>query len=337
MKKVNIKALAQELNLSSSTVSKALRDSYEISAATKQRVLEMAARLQYTPNAYASSLRGKKSKNIAVIIPEVADSFFSLAINGIEAAVKAKGYHVLIYLTHESFAAESAIMKEFYSGRVDGVLMSVSRETTDGQHIRQLMAQDIPVVFFDRALEELPVAKVLTDDYHSGYTAARHLIQNGCRRIAFLGMSETLSISHHRRAGYQHALQEYGLAATRKNMISCTADPAVNYKLVKKLLQQATPPDGIVASMEKLTTTVYQVCQALQLRMPADVKLVCFSNLEIATILQPSLTTITQPAFEMGKTAAELLLRQLEKKPVRQAEAVVIPSELVIRDSTKKS
>ncbi|CAL1521532.1 LacI family DNA-binding transcriptional regulator [Chitinophaga sp. MM2321] len=337
MKKVNIKALAQELELSLSTVSKALRDSHEISRETKQRVQELAARLNYTPNAYASSLRGRKSKNIAVIIPEVADSFFSIAINGIEAAVKEKGYHVLIYLTHESFIREQAILKEFQSGRVDGVLISVSRETTTGEHINELIAREVPVVFFDRVLEEVAAAKIVTDDFESGYNATKHLIDNGSKRIAYLGISKSLSISNNRMEGYKKALKDHGLKSPGSDIILCTTDQDYNYKAVKKLLQQKKRPDGIVASVEKLTTTVYQVCQALALTIPQAVKVVCFSNLEIATILHPSLTTITQPAFEMGHAAAGVLLQLLEKKKgTPEKTRIVIPSALIVRGSSKQ-
>src|SRR5678816_792874 len=153
MKNINIKELARELKLSISTVSKALHDSHEISDETKRRVMEAAARLNYVPNPYASSLRGRRSKNIAVVIPEVADSFFSLAINGIESVAKEKGYHVLICLTHESFKNEKMILKEFQGGRVDGVLMSVSGETSQSDHINDLIANGAPLIFFDRVCD----------------------------------------------------------------------------------------------------------------------------------------------------------------------------------------
>ncbi|HVG13825.1 MAG TPA: LacI family DNA-binding transcriptional regulator, partial [Chitinophagaceae bacterium] len=160
MKNINIKELARELKLSVSTISKALHDSYEISEETKQHVLKSAARLNYVPNPYASSLRGRKSKTIGVVVPEVADSFFSLAINGIESVAKEKGYHVLICLTHESFENEKSVLKEFQGGRVDGVLLSVSRETAQGDHISSLMVNNVPVVFFDRVCEEVETAKI---------------------------------------------------------------------------------------------------------------------------------------------------------------------------------
>ncbi|WP_343306659.1 LacI family DNA-binding transcriptional regulator [Chitinophaga niabensis] len=335
MKNVTIRALAKELNLSVSTISKALRDSYEISEETKQRVLEVANRLSYTPNPYASSLRGKKSKNIAVVIPEIADSFFAIAINGIEAVVKEKGYHVLICLTHESFENEKAILREFGSGRVDGVLMSVSSETTSCEHICDLMDKEVPVVFFDRVLDEVDTDKIVTNDFESGYAATRHLIEKGCKKIAYLGISKSLAISNNRMEGYKKALADHQIPFEASDIVLCTNDPAYNTEIVKELLQRKKRPDGIVASVEKLTTTVYQACNELQLAIPRQLRIVCFSNLEIATILHPSLTTITQPAFEMGKSAATVLLKALDKKNNSQPKKqLVIPSTLIIRGSS---
>jgi LacI family transcriptional regulator len=337
MKNINIKELARELKLSVSTVSKALHDSYEISEETKRRVLETAARLNYVPNPYASSLRGRKSKNIAVVIPEVADSFFSLAINGIESVAKEKGYHVLICLTHERLENERAILKEFQGGRVDGVLMSVSRETSQSNHISDLMSGGLPLIFFDRVCEDIETAKITTNDFESGYKAAEHLVQQGCDNIAFLSISKSLSISNKRLEGYLQALKDYNVKSHKSNIVLCTNDAKQNFRLIKKLLQQKNKPNGLVASVEKLTTTVYMVCDMLKLKIPNDVKVVCFSNLETAAILDPSLTTITQPAFEMGRAAATVLFKALEKTNFDVAkENLVIPSTLMARRSTMK-
>jgi LacI family transcriptional regulator len=335
MRNINIKELARELKLSVSTVSKALHDSYEISDKTKQRVHKAAARLNYIPNPYASSLRGRKSKNIGVVIPEVADSFFSLAINGIESVAKENGYHVLICLTHESFENEKNILKEFQSGRVDGVLMSISGETAKSTHVNDLISGGIPVIFFDRVCDEVNTAKITTDDFESGYKATEHLVQQGCSRIAFLNISKCLSISNRRLEGYFHALEDHKLKADKKNIVLCSGNAKQNYELIKKLLQQKNRPDGIVASVEKLTTPLYNACASLQLKIPKDVKVVCFSNLETASILNPSLTTITQPAFEMGKMAASLLFKALSKSNFNlKKESMVIPSSLFMRQST---
>lgn len=332
MRQVTIKALARELRLSVSTISKALRDSHEISEATKRRVLELAARLDYTPNPYASSLRGRKSRNIAIVIPEVADSFFSLAINGITSVTKEKGYHSIICLTHEDYKDEQDILKAFHNGRVDGVLMSVSGTTESGTHIRGLMDQGVPVVLFDRVLPDVPAPRVVTDDAASARNATQLLLDRGCQRIAFLGLSPQLSISADRLAGYETALRANGYRPKAKDILSCGSDQWQNLLAIQKLLRRKDRPDGIVAAVEKLAPLVYQACDTLSLRIPDDVKLICFSSLEIAGILQPSLSTVTQPAFEMGARAAGLLMKLMAGKRVEME--VVVEAGLTERAST---
>ncbi|MFT2009095.1 LacI family DNA-binding transcriptional regulator [Pontibacter sp. 13R65] len=335
MEKINIKSLAEELNLSISTVSRALHDSYEISAETKKRVVELATRLNYVPNHHASSLRSKKSKMIAVVIPEVADSFFAQAINGIESVAQENGYHVLIYLTHESLQKEQAILKDFQCGRVDGVLMSISAETAGAVHIKELMAKGIPLVFFDRASDEVETARITTDDFKSSYTATQHLIESGCKKIALLSVSDSLSISNERMAGYKQALLDYKMPSSPADIVLCTHNEEQNLQHMVNLLQNSNRPNGIIASVEKLTTCVYLACHSLQLSIPNDVKVVSFSNLQSALLLNPSLTTITQPAFEMGRTAATLIFKSLKNKNFNlKGERVVIPSRLDIRSSS---
>ena len=335
MSNTTIKILAKELNLSVATVSKALRDSHEISSKTKQRVLAVAKKLNYVPNPYASSLRKRRSKTIAVVLPEVADSFFSLAIDGIESVAHDKGYHVLIYLTHESYTMEETILNEFKSGRVDGILISVSGETRRGDHIKEVMDADIPVVFFDRVCEDVEAAKVITDDFESGCKAAKHLAERGCKRIAYLSISANLSISNNRMNGYKKALKDCHIKTSAADIIQCSNDLESNYHLIKDMLKKKKRPDGIIASVEKLTTPVYLACKDLDLVIPHNVKMISFTNLQTALILDPPLTTITQPAFEMGQTAASILFKTLDKNNYNlKKETVVIPSVLTIRNST---
>lgn len=334
MDNITIKMLAKELNLSTAAISKALRDSHEISTPTKQRVQELASRLNYIPNAYAGSLRIRKSKTIAVVLPEVADSFFSQAINGIEAIAEERGYHVLIYLTHENFSREEAILKDFQSGRVDGVLMSLTAETASYKHINDLSSRNIPLVFFDRVCEEANTAKITTNDLESSYKATQHLVDCGCRNIALLSISDCLSISNKRKEGYEKALADNHVPQGPLN-IFCGNDPAKNVAALKNILQKKDRPDGVIASVEKLTTDVYLACKELGLSIPGDMKVVSFSNLSSASILNPSLTTVTQPAYEMGRTAAIILFKSLEKKNfVLHDECLTIPSELIVRGST---
>ncbi len=330
-----IRTLAKELNLAVSTVSKALTDSHEISAKTKQRVQELVRQKNYVPNAYASSLRKRKSRTIAVVLPEVADSFFSLSINGIEAAAQEQGYHVLIYLTHESYSKEQAILSNFQGGRVDGILLSITRETPNSLHIKETINKGIPVFFFDRVCDEIETVKVITDDYAISYKATRHLIEQGCKRIAFLSFSETLAIANLRLEGYKKALLDYKIKSYASDVKVCTNDSEQNQLLVRKLLQQKKIPDGILACVEKLTTPIYKACQEKKLSIPRDMKVICFSSLETAPILNPSLTTVTQPAFELGKTAATLLMKALDKPNfVLKEECITLPSTIIVRGST---
>jgi LacI family transcriptional regulator len=332
---VTIKKLAKELGLSISTVSKAISDSHEISAATKQRVIDLVEQLNYQPNPYASSLRTKNSKTIGVVLPEVADSFFAQAINGIESVAEEKGYHVLIYLSHESFEREEQILKDFESGRVDGVLISVAKETVRHKHITAILEKKIPLVFFDRVIEEVETTKVTTNDFESAWSATTHLIKKGCRQILFLSFSSTLSISGKRLEGYKKALLENKLKFTPGNIVAFNNDSKKDYLLLKKKLKQSEKGAGVIASVEKLALPVYQVCEDLQLRIPEDIQLISFSNLDSAAFLHPPLTTVTQPAFEMGKAAASLLVKALERKNFELTdEEIVIPSSLIMRKST---
>ncbi|QKJ30595.1 LacI family DNA-binding transcriptional regulator [Mucilaginibacter mali] len=335
MSGITIKLLAEKLNLSTATISKALGDSHEISDATKQRVLNLARELNYVPNAYAGSLRRNVSKTIAVLVPEVADSFFSLALNGIEEVALAKGYHTLIYLTHEKLEREQAILKALAGGRVDGAIMSVTAETNIYDHIQEFNRQ-LPVVFFDRVCEEIDTAKITTDDYQCGYNATQHLIEAGCRKIAILSIpNNNLSIICERIKGFKAALADNGLNAEDGDILYCPEEPGDSYNFIKEIMFSGNPPDGIVATVEKLTTDIYLVSQQLGINIPKQLKVVCFSNQASVNILTPSLTTITQPAFEMGKAAATVLLKSLRNNElIMKEESMVIPSILMARGSS---
>jgi len=334
MSEINIRQLAKELNLSIGTVSKALRNSHEISAQTKEKVFSLAKELNYVPNAYASSLRRKKSNTIGIVVPEIADSFFSHAIKGIESVAQGKGYHALVYLTEENFLREKSILKEFNSGRVDGVLMSISSETSSTTHIEELNDHNIPLVLFDRTADEITTTKITTDDFESSYKATQHLIKRGCKKIYYLSISKHLSINNKRILGFLKALSDFKIKGD-KNIIQCSNSSKENNLILQKIFQSDKRPDGIIASVEKLTTPVYIACKELQINIPREVKIISFSNSEAAPILNPSLTTITQPAFEMGKKAATILFKAIEKKNYRMPnENIIISSSLIIREST---
>ncbi len=333
---MNLKQLAKELNLSFSTVSKALRDSHEISISTKNRVLAKAKEVNFQVNPLASSFRKQKSKTIAVVIPEVVNDFFGPVINGIESIAQEKGYHVLIYLTHEDMQKEISITKLLQNGRVDGIMMSLAEQTTDTAHLEELKEKEIPLVFFDRTAENINVPKVTTDDYNSGMKATEHLIENGCKRIGFLSISQNLSISNNRMNGYLEALKKHKIKKDENLIVFCNGDDNKNKKFIQKLLKRKNRPDGIFASVEKLAITTYEICIELKLNIPKDIKIITFSNSYTAVFLNPSLTTITQPAFEMGSEAADILFKLIEKKGNHfLKEKTVLNSKLIERNSTK--
>lgn len=334
MKSVNLKELAQQLNLSISTVSKALNDSYEITPQTKKRVQDLADALHYQPNPYARSLRKQKSKTIAVIIPEIANNFFTLAINGIESIARQHGYHVLIYLTHEDYQKEVEITQLLQNGRVDGVLMSLSSNNkNENEHLYDLHKKMLPLVFFDRVFDDLEAAKVTTDDYESGYKATAHLIEQGCKRIAHLAMSKELSIGKKRMEGYIQALKDHQLPVKEDLIIECVDNLEMNYAFTRELLERKDRPDGIFAAVEKLAINTYQACAELRISIPEDIKVISFANLETAAFLAPSLTTITQPAFEIGKQAASILFEAIKMKNIKNHYSV-LKSVLIKRKST---
>jgi LacI family transcriptional regulator len=333
--KVNMKTLAKVLNLSTATISKALSDSHEISYETKQRVLDTAAQLNYVPNHFASSLRKRQSNTLAIVLPEIADSFFSQAINGIESIITKHNYHALIYLTHESYEREVHMFNELSGGRVDGVLMSVASGTKDTSHIKALQEAGIPVVFFDRICEEIPAAQIKTDDLHSAYVATCHLIDQGCKNISLVTIDGYPSIFQSREEGYTKALTEGSMNLQPQSILTLSNHHTQDNvsELVKHL--QEHKPDGILATVEHLATTTYMACEETGLKIPQDVKVICFTNQITAPILNPPLTTIFQPAFEMGKQAAELLFAHFAGKQIQiEKEHIVIPSQLIARGST---
>jgi LacI family transcriptional regulator len=331
----NLKKLAKELNLAISTVSRALRDSHEISPATKERVKALAKELGFQPNPHASSLRQNKSKTIAVIIPEIENNFFSGVMNGVELVAQQKGYHVLVYLTHEDYAKERDILHVLRNGRVDGLMISVSNSTDSFDHIAAYVEAGIPVVSFDRICGDLNIPRVSTDDAAISLQATEHLIKKGCKKIAFLPMSGKLSISSSRQQGYLKALRRYGLEKNAP-IVECGPDEIQNRTIIRQLLQKEKP-DGIFTAVEKFAINAYEVCYELGIRIPQDVKVISFSNLSASALFNPPLSTIVQPAYAIGNEAAGILFKLIDKKKLLPGEQkIIVPSKFIERASTAR-
>ncbi|WP_231464911.1 LacI family DNA-binding transcriptional regulator [Pedobacter sp. Leaf132] len=329
---VNIKRLAQELNISIATVSKALNDSYEISQKTKNRVWSLAKELNYTPNPAASNLRSNKTKTIAVIIPNIANNFFSLAIKGIEEIARNYGYHVLIYQTHEDAEMEMSFTNSLLNGRVDGILTSVSSNKYNKEFYSDLIKK-VPLVFFDRVYETIDAYKITTDDYQISFNATQHLIDKGCTKIAYLYGLEKLPAGIARFTGYQDCLKANSLSFSEDCVITYTEKEEDNIENIKQLFKK-NKPDALFSSIEEFIIPAYSACRELKLNIPGDIKILSFSNLNSAKLLNPSLTTISQPAFEIGNEAAKCLFKILNKKGIGDDQNIVLSSTLIIRDST---
>jgi LacI family transcriptional regulator len=334
MENVNLKQLAKELNLSASTVSRALRGSHEISQETKDRVKALAQSLGFQPNPHASSLRQSKSKTIAVILPEIENNFFSKVMNGVEDVAQKKGYHVLIYLSHEDHVRESDILQVLRNGRVDGIMISVSNTTTQFEHLQGIADSGLPLVFFDRIAEGIAAPNVTTDDAEAAAKATELLLAKGCRQIAFLSMSDRLSISSRRKEGYLQALEKNGMAQNAR-LLACSHNDEENRQLIRELLLGPDRPDAIFTAVEKLAINTYEVCRELQLKIPQQLKVISFSNLAATALFDPPLSTIVQPAYEIGNEAATVLFKLVEKKVLLPKEKkAIFPSVIVERQST---
>jgi LacI family transcriptional regulator len=272
-----------------------------------------------------------------VIIPEVVNDFFGRVINGIESIAQEKHYHVLIYQTHEIIQKEVSITRLLQNGRVDGIMISPSELNLDTTHLEELKQKEIPLVFFDRMAENIVVPKVFTDDYNSSFNATEHLVKNGCKRIAYLSNSLNNATCNRRFKGYQEALIKYNIQPDNGLIISCNENDAGNKDLVRKLLKSKNKPDGIFASVEKLAIMTYKLCGELKLNIPNDIKIITFSTSYMADLLNPSLTTITQPAFEIGREAAAILFKLIEKRGGHFIlEKTELNSILIERNSTKQ-
>jgi LacI family transcriptional regulator len=330
---VNIKSLAKELNLAISTVSKALRDSHEVKEETKKKVWALAKKRNYQPNAFAAGLRAQKSNTIAVIFPELANSFFSLAIKGIEEVAKENNYHVLIYPTHECKEQEIAFTNRLLDGRVDGVMISLSRGTTNYDHLITLN-QKVPIVLFDRIIDEIDILKVTTNDYESAFIATEHLIKNGCKEILYLEALKFSSTGKMRLRGHLEALKSYNIPYDKNLILNCDQCDQKTRFQIKRVLS-TSKPRGILSSIENLATHCYDVCKELSIMIPKDIKIVSFSNLETAHLWSPALTTIKQPAFEIGKEAAKILFQILNKKQFdSEFRNIVLESTFIQRGSS---
>lgn len=331
-----IKDIAKVLGISPSTVSRALKDHPDISPKTKQKVKELAQQMHYRPNAIALSLKHSRSFTIGVVIPELVHHFFSSVISGISDVAYAKGYRVIITQSNESYERELRNSEALLSSMVDGLIVSVSKETKNYDHISSFIDNGVPVVLFDRNIDELPADKVLVDDVAGARHAVEHLLEQGCRRILHFAAPAHLSVGRNRLEGFKQALQNYNIEYDPTMVIQCdTFEEAMN--ITRSVFEQEPRPDGIFAVNDETAVGAMNALKRMGLSIPNDVAIVGFTNGVIAGMTEPQLSTVDQHGFKMGQQAAEMLFRRLSNRDEElEPQTNVIETKLIVRNSSTK-
>ena len=333
-RQITIKDIAEKLNISVSTVSRALKDHPDISLKTREAVKELAKLLGYKPNRIALNLKNSKTNTIGLLIPETQHYFFSTIINGIEEVCYENNYNVMVFQSNESYLREVLNTQALISNRVDGILASFSKDTHDFSHFRQIIENEIPLVFFDRVIKELHADTVSVDDYHGAFQAVSHLIEKGCHKIAIYSAPQHLIIGRNRLRGYKDALEAHGIPYTNDLVYSCdTYDDAI--KISRSILHKKDRPDAIFAVNDISALGAMKIAKRMGLSIPADFKLVGFENSLSSYICDPELTTIDQFGFELGKQTAKLLLKRIHaNNSDYKPEHIVIKTHLIPRGTT---
>ena len=337
--KATLKQIAKELNVSVSTVSKALSNSPEISEPTKIRVQEFAKLKNYKPNNIAVNLKSKRSKTIGVIIPNILNPFFAKVFSGIEKAANDRGYNVITCISNESLEKEIHAMEMLSNGTIDGFILSISEETQKEQsfkHFKEAISDDLPIVMFDRISDEVNCDKVIVDDYDSAVHAMNHLIATGCKNIALLSTIDNLSVGKLRAEGYMAALQEKGMVPKGTSIIRTDNTQAFDDKL--NALFEDKSIDGVFALDEHASVMAMKAAIKKGIKIPDQLQIIGFADGVWSKRLTPSLSTVSQHAPEIGEAAAEMLIRRLEAKEGQEQQYAtrVIKTELRQRESTKK-
>lgn len=338
-KKVTLKQIAKELDVSISTVSKSLKDSSEISEDTRLKVQAFAKLYNYKPNNIALSLKNKKTKTIGVIIPEIVHHFFATVISGVENIANQYGYNVIVCLSDESFDKEVINMEMLANGSIDGFIMSLSKETQqkkDFHHITEVINQGMPVVLFDRITNDIVCDKVIIDDFHASYQAVKTLLNAGLKRIALITTVDYVSVGKLRTDGYIKALTSNGIAID-ENLILKIEDIDAAESLIENLIKN-NEIDAVFAVNELFAVTSIKQASKIGKKVPEDISVIGFTDGIISKYSTPSITTVGQNGIEMGGKAAKMLIDRLEAEEEEEDEKYIteiIETQLVVRESTR--
>lgn len=330
-----IKDIAKALDISVSTVSRAMRDTYDVGQHTREKVLEMAARLNYRPNLNATGLVKSSTKKLGVIIPAITNYYFSTVITGMKEVARENDFNLILYISDDSQAVESAILKSISPYSLDGLLVCLSSQTSDFTIFSELIEDGVPIVFFDRVPAGIETSKVVQDDYNGAYTATRHLIENGYARIAHITGPGELQLTQKRLAGFKDALADAAVAFNPDWVIHSGFSQDQGLEDTLRLLRLHTPPDAIFAVNDRKAIGAILACKNSGVKVGSEMGIVGFTNDPVSEIVSPTLSSMAEPAYEIGRKSCELLLKHIKKDSFR-GEEIILSGELVVRESTRR-
>ncbi len=333
-KYISLKDIAQALGVSVPTVSRALKDSPEISRELCAKVKELAREMGYRPNPFALSLRKNAPRIIGVVVPDIVTHFFSSILNGIENMAIANGYFVIITTSHESYEYEKRNIENLVNMRVEGIIACVSQETKDYAHLAALKEINMPLILFDRVCLTDQFSSVIADGEHSAQIATQHLLDNGSKRVAFIGGANHLDIVRRRKHGYLEALRHNRIPIEKELVVCRKIDYNEGKIATEMLLSLPNPPDAILAMNDTLAFAAIEVIKSHGLRIPEDIAIIGYTDEQHANYVEPKLSAISHQTYKMGETACQLLIEQIKgSKVIKQ---VVVPTQLQIRESSIK-
>lgn len=332
---LTIKDIAKDLNVSASTVSRALKDNPDISPETRKLIQDYAKKHKYKPNALALSLKMQHTNIIGVIVPELANHFFSGVVSGMETIAEEKDYHIIVCQSLEDYKKEVRNVQTLIKARVCGVLISQSKTTTKYEHFQELIDNDIPVVFFDRISTGIDSDKVVVDDYSGTFTAVEYMIKTGCKRIAFFSAPFHLEISKNRKNGYLDALRRHNLPV-EDNLIRLADTKILGYQRALEILQEPNRPDAFMAMNDYTASGILVAAKELGFKVPEEISIFGFSNSNISQDTDPMLSTMDQHPQKVGEEAMTLILEKIENPEITSRKNKLIKTSLIARQTTRK-
>lgn len=334
MKQKTLLDIARIAGVSPSTVSRALRNHPDISQRTINKIRQIALRHNFSPNPMAQGLKNNKTKTIGVIVPEITHDFFSTAISGIEEVVYKSGYTLILCQSNEEYDREVINIDVLLNHRVAGIIVSISEKTKEGSHFKKVLDRKTPLVFFDRVCNDINTTKVIIDDRNGAVEAVNHLVSRGYRKIAYLAGPKNLSNAHQRYLGYLDALKENNIKPDNKLVLFGGMNEEDGYASMDKIIKMKLKPDAVFAVNDPVALGAFQRIKEAKMKIPEEIALMGFSNNKLLNYIEPRLTTVSQPSFEMGKKAAEVLIERIEKGKGAVGGQIVLKTRLILGEST---